>query len=102
MQTLKLKLPRQCMETLLADVEEGDCDDFKRSSSGNVLPTKHTSNNRVWSFNFQEQSAVAKILKMERADLSKGPRGRLGRRVGGRRRTTRRTKVDTQSMSCHR
>ena len=77
MQTITLKMPRQCMETLLEGLEDGCFAGFQRSAAGAVVPTKKTGKNRVWHYSIAKASTVAKILRMEKADLTKGPKGKL-------------------------
>ena len=77
LQTVKAKIPRQVMEAMLENVPDDGAAGFKRSSAGRIEPTRRTKNNLVWEYNFAKASTVAKILRLELSDVSKGPHGKL-------------------------
>ena len=77
MQSLKMKMPRACMEKLLEGLDDDCLPGFSRAASGAVKPTRVTGNNRVWHYSIQKASTVGKILTLEKADLTKGPNGKL-------------------------
>ena len=77
MQTVTAKMPRQCMEALLAGLDDGCTAGFERSPAGGVQPTRRTANNLVWSYNIAKASVVSSILSLQKADVTKGPRGKL-------------------------